>query len=259
MLVSAPEVETMDVCRRRLSNDDRVARRIGVSRARALTVALLLTVAAEASAAGVRGEADARQAGQRLLEQVGGAAAWRSRTLEVTERIYLRSGAVGELRIVRDFERPARLVESTIEGRKRVEWVAPDGGWTARDGERREMPAATLAAELRGLRQEPYAVYHRLAEDDAGLRLELRDGDRLLVFDHDERLLSWFQVAANGVLLGWGSFFDGEINQHYYGPLADFGGVKLPRFGATSDGRYRFEYASARLTDAPLTAPGASE
>ena len=67
----------------------------------------------------------------------------------------------------------------------------------------------------------------------------------------DERLLCWFQVAPNGVLLGWGNFFDGVVNQHYYGPVVPFGPAKLPKFGATSNGSYRFEYLTARFSDEP--------
>ena len=57
------------------------------------------------------------------------------------------------------------------------------------------MSAEQLAAELQGLRQEPYAIYHRIAIGDSRLRVELRDGGALYFFDGDERLLCWFQLA----------------------------------------------------------------
>ena len=87
------------------------------------------------------------------------------------------------------------------------------------------------------------------------MRVELRASGLLYVYDADERMLSWFLLAPNGRLLGWGCFFDGAINQHYYGPLANMGDANLPRFGIASDGRFRFEYLSARLSDTPLTEP----
>jgi hypothetical protein len=203
----------------------------------------------------MRGNPASVAAARQLLDTVGGAEAWHSRTFEVTERIFPASGQVSELRIVRDFERPARLLVSVNPNRTLTEWVAPEGGWSRRNDETTVMSPEALAAELQGLRQEPYAIYHRIARNDPALRVELRDQATLYVYDGDERLLSWFQLAPNGVLLGWGSFFDGAVNQHYYGPLVPFGPARLPKFGATSNGSYRFEYLSARFTDEPHSAP----
>jgi hypothetical protein len=214
---------------------------------------------AEEPARGIRGDAKAVAAARRLLEQVGGEDPWRSRTIEVMERVYPASGRVSELRIVRDFERPARLQVSVNATRTLTEWVTPEGGWSRRDDETTVMSPETLAAELQGLRQEPYAIYHRIARDDPALRVELRDRTHLYFYDRDERLLSWFQVAPNGVLLGWGNFFDGSVNQHYFGPLVQFGPANLPKFGATSDGSYRFEYLGARFSDEPPQDPSRLE
>ncbi|MGH8251501.1 MAG: hypothetical protein ACREVI_12530 [Steroidobacteraceae bacterium] len=117
------------------------------------------------------------------------------------------------------------------------------------------MTPEALAADLQGLRQEPYSIYHRLARRDPALRVELRNESDLYVYDRDERLLAWFQVSPNGKLLGWGNFYDGTVNQHYYGPLVEFDGVRLPKFGATANGSYRFEYLSARFADQALADP----
>jgi hypothetical protein len=128
--------------------------------------------------------------------------------------------------------------------------VAPDGGWSERNGVRTEMPATELAAELYGLRQEPYFIYHRLATAPSELRVELRDeGASLFVFDKDERLLCWFRLAKNGTMRGWGNFYDGAINENYYGPVADMGDANLPRWGAAANGGFRFEYVRAKLYD----------
>jgi hypothetical protein len=117
------------------------------------------------------------------------------------------------------------------------------------------MSAEERASELQGLRQEPYAIYHRIAVDDPGLRVELRDDGTLRFFDATERLLCWFQRAPNGVLLGWGNVYDGAINQHWYGPTADFGDARLPRFGVSSTGSFRFEYLGATLAEGELVEP----
>lgn len=168
----------------------------------------------------------------------------------------MRSGDVAALRIERDFTQGARRLESTTPTRHSVEWVSPQGGWIEENGVRRAMAAEELAAELQGLRQEPYAIYHRFAHNDSALRVELRSNNTAIyVYDTGERLLCWFNIAGNGDLLGWGNFYDGAINQHYYGPVADMGDANLPRWGSASTGAFRFEYVSATLTNAPLQEP----
>lgn len=156
----------------------------------------------------------------------------------------------------RDFERPARLLVAVTATGTRTEWLSPEGGWTRRNGVVTPMPPERLAAELQGLGQEPYAIYHRIARGDPRLRVELRDSTNLYVFDGDERMLCWFQRAPNGTLLGWGNFYDGAINQHYYGPLVDVGSARLPKFGAAANGSFRFEYVSAGFSDEALADPG---
>jgi hypothetical protein len=211
-----------------------------------------------AESPGVRGNAAAVEAARRLLEQVGGAEIWRARTFVVTERIYLASGETGELCIVRDLALPARLTEGATPTRRYRNWVSPDGGWARRNDVVTVMSPENLATELQGVRQDLYTIYHRLAHEDPTLRVELMDNGTLRVFDRDERLLSWFVLAPNGVLLGWGSMFDGAINQHFYGPLVDVGDANLPKFVVRSDGSYRFEYLSARLTNEVVEAPDSS-
>ncbi len=211
---------------------------------------LALMVVCLPVAAQPRGDAAAVAAAERLLEQAGGADAWRKGTFEVAERAFLRSGETAELRIVRDFRKMTRLIERRSPSTTFKEWVAPDGGWSERNGARAEMPASELAAELYGLKQEPYFIYHRLATAPSELRVELRDeGASLFVFDKDERLLCWFRLAQNGTMRGWGNFYDGAINEHYYGPVADMGDANLPRWGAAANGGFRFEYVRARLYD----------
>lgn len=222
---------------------------------RVFLILCLAIISAGGVRAEVRGEPDARAAAVRLLEAAGGAEAWRSRTFYAEERAFLRSGEVADLRIWRDFDGEARRLENRTPTRTIVEWLSPAGGWEARDGVLSPMSPSTLAAELQGLRQEPYAIYHRLALGDPKLRVELRDGPALYVFDADERLLCWFPLDRTGAPIGWGNVYDGAINQHYYGPLVDVGDANLPRWGVSGTGAFRFEYIAARLTDEAVTAP----
>lgn len=202
----------------------------------------------------VRGDSTAIAIAERLLDAVGGRRAWANRTFVVEERGYLRSGDVAQLTISRDFVTGSRILQRVTPEATFVEWLSPRGGWTMQNGVVTAMPASELAIELQGLKQEPYAIYHRLAHNDSSLRVELRD-NALYVYESGERLLCWFNLDARRNLSGWGNFYDGSINQHWYGPLTDFGDANLPKFGAQSTGTFRFEYLSARLHDNALAEP----
>lgn len=203
---------------------------------------------------GVRGDSAAVAAAEHLLNLVGGRTAWAHRTLLVEERGYLRSGDAALITITRDFEGGARLLRRVSSRDTLIEWLAPSGGWVNRNGVVTALPATLLAIELQGLRQEPYAVYHRLAHYDSTLRVERRD-NALFVYEAGERLLCWLNLDGRGGLTGWGNFYDGAINQHWYGPLISFGNANLPKFGAQSTGNFRFEYLAAHLHNKPLREP----
>jgi hypothetical protein len=220
------------------------------------TLVVSCGVAVEARQDGVRGDAAAVAAAERLLEQAGGRTAWRQPTFSVEERGFLRSGEVARLRITRDLRRGARILENVTPSRTIVEWLSPDGGWVMRDGKLTPLNATELTIERQGLKQEPYAIYHRIASNDPELRVELREQNTmLLVYDREERVLCWFQLDGGGALLGWGNVYDGGINQHFYGPTTDMGDANLPKWGAASNGSFRFEYVSARLSTEPVTEP----
>jgi hypothetical protein len=207
-------------------------------------------------AAAQRGPADALAAAEKLLDSVGGRTVWARRLLVVHERGYLRSGETIELRIERDLEANTRHTRGRTPTRELVEWISPQGAWTARNGEATEQTIVERAVNLQGLRQEPYSIYHRLARRDPALRFELRDAGRTLhVFDLDERPLCWFELDAAGRLTSWGNHWNGSAVQHRYGPTVPRGPVQLPAFGAAQDGSFRFEYLDAQMEDRALIEP----
>ena len=218
-----------------------------------LPAALLLS--AEPSAAEVRGDAAAVAASERLLAAVGGREAWADgRTFYVEERVFLRSGEVATLKIWRDMVSGARRLERITPSASFKEWLGPDGGYDSRNSVVRRMPADELALERRGLMQEPYAIYRRLALRDPAIRVELRDPTTLFVYDDDGQVLCWFLLDQRGALVSWANFYDGAINQHFYGPMVDVGDANLPKWGASPTG-FRFEYVSARFLPEAVTQP----
>ena len=203
----------------------------------------------------VRGDAAAVASAERLLAVVGGRTAWRdARTFYVEERVYLRSGEVADLRIWRDLKTGNRRLERSTPSTTFKEWLGSEEGYDSRNGRLRRMPPEEFAMERRGLRQEPYAVYRRLALRDPKLRVELRDPHTLYVFDGDEHLLCWFLLNDQGALVSWANVYNGAINQHYYGPIVPVGAARLPKWGASPTG-FRFEYVGARFLTDPVVPP----
>ena len=190
----------------------------------------------------------------RLLESLGGRQVWaEARSLYVRERAFpasLDTPVTAEF--WRDLERPA--YRSLIVGesiRRETVW-SEAGGYTVRDGVRSDMPADRLRSEIADWRQEPHVMYHKLARRDETLDLRLKGDDRLEIFDRESgELLCWFVVDVSGALLRWGNYYQGEVSEHVYGPLHDFGDVRMPAWGTSTTGSWRFEYEAVQ----PLTEP----
>jgi hypothetical protein len=192
----------------------------------------------------------------RLLESLGGRKVWAdARTLYVKERAYPPNvaGPVSA-EFWRDLHVPA--YRSVVIGpgfRRETHW-SEAGGWRIRDGVRTEMTPAELATEVADWRTEPYVLYHQIAVRDPRLRLALNGERRLDVFDASSSgaLIGWFVTDSAGALLKWGNYYEGAVSEHVYGPLQAFGAFRMPRWGAATDGSWRFEYDVVRATREPL-------
>lgn len=204
----------------------------------------------------IRGNEASVLAAEQMLEHVGGREAWaNARTFYVEERAFLPSGDVAELKIWRDLQNGNRRLERSAGNSRFSEWLSANEGFELRNGAIRQLSSEELAQELQGLRQEPYAIYRRLARRDPEIRVQLRDDGSLHVYDGEERLLCWFLLDGKGAPRSWGNFWNGSINQHYYGPLADMGDANLPKWGVSTTGTFRFEYVRALLDDQPVEPP----
>jgi len=220
-----------------------------------LSAFLLVAGGVQPAAAQFQGEAPAVAAAEKLLTAVGGREAWAGpRTFYVEEQVFLRSGEVADLKIWRDTVSGARRLERRTSSGRFVEWLAVEGGFDARNGLVRRLPPEELAVEMRGLKQEPYAIYRQIAARDPELRVELRDNSTLYFFDGDGQPLCWFLLNDVGAPISWANFYNGSINQHYYGPLVDVGDANLPKWGASAAG-LRFEYKAAKFLTAAVSQP----
>jgi hypothetical protein len=216
----------------------------------------LVVAPAVAQQESIRGEAAAVAAAEEVLEIAGGREKWSQTTLVTEQNLYLRSGETGRLLIWRDLAGGVRRFEEIMPARHVIEILSPQGGWRSVNGAVQPMSAHELAVGRQGLRQEPYTLYHRIARRDPALRVELREqGRTLMVFDRDERVLSWFSLDDKQGVIGWGSHYNGNLNQHYYGPVVNVGDANLPKFGVASTGAFRFEYTKGNLSNTAVDMP----
>lgn len=203
----------------------------------------------------LEGDADAVAAAWRLLDAAGGREAWAAaRTMYAREQAYPPAidGPV-DVHIFRDLEAPSVYTEIRATGLTLRTMRTRTRGWRARNGEVTTLTVEDLAVETEGWRQEPYVFYHRLATGGAGLKVALKGDDRLEVFDIEAgRTLCWFVLTPAGAPLKWGNIFDGEVNEHTYGPLTDLGEANLPKWGVSGDGSWRFEYVAVSFSPEPL-------
>ena len=191
----------------------------------------------------------------RLVESLGGRDVWAAaKTLYVRERAYPASinGPV-TAEFWRDLEKPAYRSVVVGSGVNRETRWDEDGGWVVRDGAKSEIPEENVRADVIAWRQEPYVMYHKLALHDPTLHLKSVDGRKLEIYDGpDGRLLCWFVVDASGALLVWGNIYDGEVSEHVYGPLRQFGEFRMPAWGTSTNGGWRFEYEEVIGLSEPL-------
>ncbi|MDX1571166.1 MAG: hypothetical protein R3200_11815 [Xanthomonadales bacterium] len=202
----------------------------------------------------VKGSPEAVAAAQGLLAAVGGEATWRkARTLYLQERLFLPDGEVGTVETWQDIgsldwrritRSPSGHLEEVIEG---------NAGWVVRDGVREQYPAGIVHRKRLLLAREPYAIFHRIAGTDETLTVEIGEHGRLEIYDRRMRLLCWFKLDGAGQPIAWGRWTDADVTLRLYGPLIEFGGLRLPRWGTSPDGTTRFERLTARLVDEPIT------
>ena len=197
----------------------------------------------------ISGDSISVAAASKLLENAGGKDVWRKNYFIVYERAFLKSGQIADLKITRDLEDVTRKIESRSGKNIFEEYIGKDKGCISLNGKVEMLDSKTLEMEKEGLMQSPYYIYHRLAREDGRLHVELVDnGNRLNIYQDNDRLLCWFLLDDMGQQYSWGNFYNDKINQHFYGPYKMIGEARLPSWGSSMDGGFRFEYLMSEFS-----------
>jgi hypothetical protein len=222
---------------------------------RAVVAAFLALAAFPPSAvADLRGDAAAIALARRMIDQMGDRQAWATaRWIYTAERAFYASRPDPvDVAFWRATTVPSEWGRIVTTGLHRLYAWTTTGGWRLLNGERAQYTREQIQERLGWWPGEIYVMYHRLAKEDEALRL-VTDGERAFVAldDVTGAHLGRFEVAASGELVRWTHFYGMDRVEYVYGPLKSFGAIRMPDWGALTDGDFRFYYTEVRLRSEP--------
>jgi hypothetical protein len=212
---------------------------------------------ADAQAFAPASDKEAVSMARAMVATLGGKEAWASaRWLYVREEAYYTSRkqpVVAEF--WRRFDEPGYWVRNTSPEFSRRAAYTRTGAWRELDGVVTDLTREQHQNSIGFWYREPYTMYHRLAREDASLRLvkSAQGTNRFEVLDDSTgEDLCWFEVDGNGAVTKWAARFGTTSVEYVYGPLKSFGKIRMPAWGTLVEGPFRFYYTAAELhTDAP--------
>ncbi|MDC6167449.1 hypothetical protein [Paucibacter sp. XJ19-41] len=195
---------------------------------------------------------------ERLLNAIGGADAWAATPgLEIVEMAQASEEvAPRRVRFLRDLLQGRLRIEREDDESRTDVLVQAERNWRCRAG-RLELEAPKSAEQLarRSWRSNVYVLYALMAKRDPALSYRAIGPLSFEVFD-DGRRIARFDLDAGGGPLRWQRMRSQQPDEVFetwlYGPVRDFGGLRLPAWGTLLDGSLRFNYLRIGALDKPL-------
>lgn len=218
-----------------------------------LFLAIVLVLATEFSQAtvaqGLAGDTDAIARANVMIERVGGAEIWAQlASLHLKQRFHLtarRESIIHEEWI--DFRTPRLYVSIQSELTTRLRAYDESGGWFLRDGEFSRFTDEQLAMERAFWKRDMFRMFHLIAAKDPGIELRLNGEHRLEVYERGgQELLCWFRLNLRSEPVLWGASVGDDSLEFMFGPLEQYGSIRVPRWGGFTDGSWRFDMLDAR-------------
>lgn len=222
------------------------------------TVAFLSAAIPSTAPAQLTGDSVAIRHAERMLGALGGRDAWaRARTIAIELRGHFGSDSnPWAERYWIDLEAPRGRYQIRAGGSERIIVWTTEGGWESRDGAVESQSADRHALEQAYWAAELTVVFRRLAAARPATRLQ-RDTTAAglsvitLLVPASADTIARLTLDAGGRPVHWAAPIRGRTFQRILGPLADYGGLRLPRWGATPDGLWRYEHLTASLITEP--------
>lgn len=220
----------------------------------ASTLLLVLTSGLATSRSVLQGDEEAVALANRMLETLGGRDVWaQARTIKVElHGYYAREQEPWDETYWMDLETPSGRFElkgATVD--RIIAWT-PKAGWELERDNLEPFSEDRHSFELEYWRRQPVVIFHRIASGTPEIRVAMGTNEyRFDVFDaQTDELLAQFAVNQKGEPIKWGSAIGDREFEHVFGPLGEFDGFRLPRWGATITGVWRYEHVAASLSPA---------
>ena len=197
-----------------------------------------------------------RARAERLLEAMGGRAAWATVKFVHVEAIHddvsIRDSYTNK--IWNDFTAPRVRLEAKNAEIDRRRAINGETGWRWRDGQESALTREQYEDERSWWEANIYRTLHRLAVNDPELSARAVGEHRVEIFRRDGKRLNWFHLNQRGEPMLFGTW-ESEAGTAF-GPLAASGEIKYPKWGARPDGSWRYEIV--RLVASETAPPGVS-
>jgi hypothetical protein len=226
-----------------------------------LTFTVTLGAGLPTAAQTLQGGAQARAAVGRMLETLGGEEVWAAgRTIRIQLRGHMALEAqIWEETFWIDLQVPRGRYEiSTGNSRRVIAWTT-GAGWELRGDSLEHFDRERIDFEHAYWTREPNVIFHRLAAATPATRVVVDSTEdeltRITAIDAATgETLCWFAVNVSGAPVKWGTTLGDLTLEHVFGPLGPYeGGIRIPQWGATVGGVWRYEHLDAALTVEPTT------
>jgi hypothetical protein len=227
----------------------------------ATAIILLITaivIPGNARSQGLRGDSEAIAMARTMIQQMGGSRLWaEAMTLRIVEEVHHPNE-----RLPYRSESWRSLNEPSIWGRSQSAEVdhtfarTHEQGWNLGEGRLTKLSEMDVRQWVGRWPRNIYVMFHRLAREDPRLWLVKEQERRFAVLDEGtgDKLCA-FEVTVGGAILRWSTAFGTGAEEWIYGPLTDFGPIRMPAWGVRLQDTYRFYYREVALSK---TAPPVS-
>jgi hypothetical protein len=197
---------------------------------------------------------------ERMLQALGGRAAWArvTNTVNDSQQYRLVEPAIVRAVITMDFERPRVHIETTAPGLRVERALDGERHWRRnRAGELGPIPDDVLADDRRFIAGHVYRTLARLARRDATLQVALGRDGRLEVHESGSRI-AWYLLDVRGEPYRYGAHDDDTGS--LFGPWDQVrDGIRHPAWVSRPDGSWRAMLKELRvnvpLSDATFAKP----
>ena len=222
---------------------------------RHLFLTLGLLAASAPANAELRGEPEAIERVELMIERLGGATIWSQANSLYLEYEGWRSDPAQPVdeRAWRSLATPDQRV--IFEGRRGdvTFSMTPERSWLEfSNRDPRMFNDEEHADNLDFWNYDFYTVLYNLARGDVRIRVTLEEPRVVRLSGPNNADWGWFEIDDTGQPVRWGATSGDDQLEYLYGPVKAFGNINFPAWGTAVDGFWRFDYKTVDVSREPF-------